>query len=158
MGICFCPERVAQGSAITEIMNFPQIISGSSKHALGVAKELFSAVAPETIELGLTEAELAKLFTNTWRYITFSIANQFYMIAKSKGMDFYSIKDALSKNYQRAQDLPDAGFTAGPCLFKDTMQLAAFNSHNFSLGHAAMTVNETLPNFLVESVKKELVN
>ena len=39
-------------------------------------------------------------------------------------------------------DVPAAGFAAGPCLFKDTMQLAAFNHNNFPLGHAAMTVNE----------------
>ena len=33
---------------------------------------------------------------------------------------------------------PRAGFAAGPCLFKDTMQLAAFNNNNFHLGQASV--------------------
>ena len=40
---------------------------------------------------------------------------------------------------------PAPGFAAGPCLLKDTMQLAAFNNNNFTLGHASMMVNEGLP-------------
>src|SRR3970282_1167732 len=46
-------------------------------------------------------------------------------------------------------------FSAGPCLLKDTMQLAAFNGNNFLLGHAAMMVNEGLPHFLVEEIRKK---
>lgn len=153
--ISFCPERIAQGYALEELHEFPQIISGSNEKALNTVRSLFTDIASETITLDLTEAEIAKLITNTWRYINFSIANQFYMILEEKGFDFYKIKDALSKNYPRAADFPNAGFAAGPCLFKDTMQLAAYNRHNFTLGHSAMLVNETLPDFLVEKVKRK---
>ena len=97
------------------------------------------------------EAELAKLFTNTWRYIKFAAANQFYMIANDFGLDFERIRPAVTHDYPRAADMPGAGFAAGPCLFKDTMQLAAFNNNNFALGHAAMLVNEGLPLYLVAS-------
>ena len=154
-GISFCPERIAQGYALKEIKEFPQIISGSNKKSVEVARKLFVDIASEIIELDLTEAEIAKLFTNTWRYIKFSIANQFYMLAEDKGINFYKIKNAITKNYPRAKDFPNAGFAAGPCLFKDTMQLAAFNRHNFSLGHSAMLINETLPDFLIEQAKKQ---
>jgi len=153
--ISFCPERIAQGQALEELNEFPQIISGSNVKALRTVKMLFSKITSETITLDLTEAELAKLYTNAWRYIQFSIANQFYMLAEAKGINFYKIKNAISKNYPRAKDFPNAGFAAGPCLFKDTMQLAAFNRHNFSLGHSAMLINETLPDFLIEQAKKE---
>jgi UDP-N-acetyl-D-mannosaminuronic acid dehydrogenase len=51
--------------------------------------------------------------------------------------------------------LPRAGFAAGPCLFKDTMQLAAATSNTFELGHAAMLVNEGLPNFIVRHLKRK---
>lgn len=153
-GISFCPERIAQGYALEELREFPQIISGSNKESVAVASHLFKDLASEIIELDLTEAELAKLFTNTWRYIKFSIANQFYMLAEGKNLNFYKIKNAITKNYSRAMDFPNAGFAAGPCLFKDTMQLAAFNRHNFPLGHSAMLINETLPDFLIEQAKK----
>jgi UDP-N-acetyl-D-mannosaminuronic acid dehydrogenase len=48
--------------------------------------------------------------------------------------------------------MPGPGFAAGPCLFKDTMQLAAFTNNNFTLGHAAMMVNEGQPLYVVERV------
>ena len=153
VGVCFCPERIAQGHALRELQEFPQIISGSSKSALAVARKVFSSLTSKIVELSMTEAELAKLFTNAWRYIKFAVANQFYMIAVDKGLDFYRIRDAMVQDYGRAADFPLAGFAAGPCLFKDTMQLAAFNRQNFALGHSAMLLNETLPDFLVERAK-----
>lgn len=154
VGVSFCPERIAQNMALRELQEFPQIISGSDARSLSVARQVFSSFAPELIELSLTEAELAKLFTNAWRYIRFAVANQFFMIASGKGMDFYKIRDAMMRNYKRAADFPQAGFAAGPCLFKDTMQLAAFTRQNFNLGNAAMLINETLPDFLVEQAKR----
>lgn len=153
VGICFCPERIAQGYALRELRELPQIISGSNAAALAVARSVFSALTAKLVELSMTEAELAKLFTNSWRYIKFAVANQFYMIAVEKGLDFYRIRDAMVQDYGRAADFPFAGFAAGPCLFKDTMQLAAYNRQHFALGHAAMLLNETLPDFLVERAK-----
>ena len=100
------------------------------------------------------EAELAKLFTNTWRYIKFAAANQFYVMANDHGLDFERIRKALAHDYPRAADMPGAGFAAGPCLFKDTMQLAAFTDNSFVLGHSAMLVNEGLPLYLVSRLEK----
>ena len=154
IGICFCPERIAQGMALRELHDLPQIISGSDSQAVLIARRVFSAIAKDIVELGMTEAELAKLYTNCWRYIRFAVANQFYMIATEKGLDFDRIRSAMMYNYPRAADFPAAGFAAGPCLFKDTMQLAAYNRQNFAIGHAAMLINETMPNFLVDQIKK----
>ncbi len=154
VGVSFCPERIAQNMALKELQEFPQIISASDKRSLEVARKVFSSFAPELIELSLTEAELAKLFTNAWRYIRFAVANQFYMIATGKGFNFAKIREAMMRNYKRAADFPQAGFAAGPCLFKDTMQLAAYTRQNFNLGNAAMLINETLPDFLVEQAKR----
>ena len=153
IGVCFCPERIAQGYALREIQELPQIISGSTPQALAVARKVFSSLNQKMVEISMTEAELAKLFTNAWRYIKFAVANQFYMIAADKGLDFYRIRDAMTRDYERAKDFPTAGFAAGPCLFKDTMQLASYNRQNFPLGHSAMLLNETLPDFLVEQAK-----
>ncbi len=155
IGIAFCPERIAQGKALKELQELPQIVSGSDEVALAVAKRIFSTITSEIIELGMKEAELAKLFSNAWRYIKFAVANQFYISAVEKGLDFHRIRKAMMLSYERAADFPTAGFTAGPCLFKDTMQLAAYCRQNFPLGHSAMLINETLPDFLVERIKQE---
>src|SRR4029077_15932304 len=81
------------------------------------------------------------------------ISNQFYILAQSYGLDFYRIYDAVTRDYPRMQSFARPGFAAGPCLLKDTLQLAAFANNNFFLGHAAMLVNEGLPNFIVEQLR-----
>ena len=77
------------------------------------------------------------------------------MISNNFGVDYDKVRHAMTEGYSRARTLPTAGFAAGPCLLKDTMQLSAFNSNNFLLGHAAMMVNEGLPNFIVENLRKK---
>ena len=151
--VSFCPERIAEGKAMDELHTLPQIVSSFDEQSVAEARGLFEALTSDIVVLAPVEAELAKLFTNVWRYIQFSIANQFYQIATQQGIDFYKIYDAITHNYPRAASFPGAGFAAGPCLFKDTMQLAAFSNNSFFLGHAAMLVNEGLPNFIVQRLK-----
>ena len=147
--VAFCPERIAEGKAMTELFDLPQIISARSSDAVGRAEKLFRHLTERTVQVTPEEAELAKLFTNTWRYIKFAAANQLFMMANDFGLDFDRIRHAITFEYPRAQDMPGPGFAAGPCLFKDTMQLAAFNDNKFVLGHSAMLVNEGLPLYVV---------
>jgi UDP-N-acetyl-D-mannosaminuronic acid dehydrogenase len=147
--VSFCPERIAEGRAMTELYELPQIVSGCTARAEDRAAELFQLMTEDIVRLSPEEAELAKLFTNTWRYIKFAASNQLYMIANDFGLDFEKIRQAVVHNYPRASDMPGAGFAAGPCLLKDTMQLAAFHENNFSLGHASMLINEGLPLYMV---------
>jgi UDP-N-acetyl-D-mannosaminuronic acid dehydrogenase len=154
MQVAFCPERIAEGKAMTELFSLPQIVSARTPEGLARASALFSRLTETIVELVPEEAELAKLFTNVWRYIKFATANQFYMMANDRGLDFERIRQGLSQDYPRALDMPGAGFAAGPCLFKDTMQLAAFNNNNFALGHTAMTINEGLPLYLVSRLEQ----
>jgi len=153
--VAFCPERILEGKAMSELKTLPQIISAFSERGLTAAKELFGILTTDIIEASPMEAELAKLFTNVWRYIKFSVANQFYMIANNYGLDFYNVHYAMTHNYDRAKDFPRPGLTAGPCLFKDAMQLGAFNSGDFYLGHTAMLINEGLPNYIVKKLKEK---
>jgi UDP-N-acetyl-D-mannosaminuronic acid dehydrogenase len=153
--VTFCPERIAEGRAMEELHSLPQIVSGRTPEAVERASALFGRLTDQIIAIGVEEAELAKLFTNTWRYIKFAAANQLYMMATDFGADYEAIRTAMTKDYPRASDIPGPGLAAGPCLLKDTMQLAAFNNNNFMLGHAAMMVNEGLPMYLVDKVEAE---
>jgi UDP-N-acetyl-D-mannosaminuronic acid dehydrogenase len=152
--VAFCPERIAEGKAMTELFELPQIVSACSPRGLERAGKLFGMLTDSVVPMAPEEAELAKLITNVWRYIKFAAANQFYMMANDRGLDFERIRQGLSQDYPRAADMPGAGFAAGPCLFKDTMQLAAFNNNNFALGHTAMTINEGLPLYLVSRLEQ----
>ncbi len=152
--VAFCPERIAEGRAMTELYSLPQIVAARSEPVRQRAARLFSKLTDKIVELEPEEAELAKLFTNTWRYIKFATANQLFMIANDYGLDYDRIRTALALDYPRAQDLPGAGLAAGPCLLKDTMQLAAFNNNQFTLGHSAMLINEGLPLYTVARLER----
>ena len=152
--VAFCPERIAEGHALEELHTLPQIIGADTDIAAERATALFGTLAANTIRTTTKEAELAKLFTNTWRYMKFAVANQFFMIADQAGVDYTNILHAIREDYPRAADLPGPGFAAGPCLFKDTMQLAAFTADHFPLGQAAMQVNEGLPAYIVSALER----
>jgi UDP-N-acetyl-D-mannosaminuronic acid dehydrogenase len=152
--VAFCPERIAEGYALQELRTLPQIIGADSDRSAERATELFQQLGVKAIRTTSREAELAKLFTNTWRYMKFAVANQFFMIADQAGVDYTNVLRAIREDYPRARDLPGPGFAAGPCLFKDAMQLAAFTSDHFPLGQAAMQVNEGLPAYIVAALQR----
>ncbi|MGA2526748.1 MAG: nucleotide sugar dehydrogenase [Smithellaceae bacterium] len=153
--VCFCPERILEGKSMEELYNLPQIVSGFNEKAIKEVSALFNLLTKDILIVKPMEAELAKVFTNTWRYIQFATANQFYMIAEEAGVDFYKVYNAMTFNYPRAKGFPRPGFAAGPCLFKDTMQTSAFAKNTFFLGHSAMLINEGLPNFVVSQLKEK---
>jgi UDP-N-acetyl-D-mannosaminuronic acid dehydrogenase len=151
--LAFCPERIVEGHAVEELQTLPQIISGMTPEAEEQAAKLFLLIAPEVVRLAPIEAELVKMFSNAYRYIQFAVTNQFYMFASAANVDYYKILDGMKRNYPRSKDFPLAGLTAGPCLFKDTMQLASFYRNQFGLGFQAMLINEGLPQFIVDKLE-----
>jgi UDP-N-acetyl-D-mannosaminuronic acid dehydrogenase len=155
MHVAFCPERILEGKAMSELSSLPQIISSMSAEGLAMSYELFSSLTSDIVQVEPIEAELAKLFSNVWRYIKFAVANQFYMITNNYDVNFYNVYHAMTHKYDRAKDFPRPGFAAGPCLFKDAMQLGAFNNGDFYLGHTAMLINEGLPNYMVKRLKQK---
>ncbi len=152
--VAFCPERAVEGKSLIEFRTSPQIISAFDAATMAHVRELFAPFSYEIIEMQPMEAELAKLMTNAWRYLQFATTNQFYMIAEQNGVDYDRILHGCTYKYPRMSSMPGAGFAAGPCLVKDTMQLAAFSQNNFVLGHAAMLINEGLPAFVVQMAKQ----
>jgi UDP-N-acetyl-D-mannosaminuronic acid dehydrogenase len=153
--VAFCPERVVQGYGVPELQSMPQIVSGATPEAEDEAAALFGLIAPELVRVKPMEAEFAKLFANAYRYIEFATTNTFYMLTDSAGVDYNEVLRAMKHNYPRAAKIPGPGFAAGPCLFKDTMQLAAFSRNNFALGQAAIAVNEGLVLYVVEHMRQQ---
>jgi UDP-N-acetyl-D-mannosaminuronic acid dehydrogenase len=154
--VVFCPERIAEGHALEELRTLPQLVGASSDQAFEKASRLFERLGVSTVRTTPLEAELAKLFNNTWRYMKFAIANQFFQIAHRSGVDYNNVLYAIRHDYPRATDLPGPGFAAGPCLLKDTMQLSAFTPDHFPMGQAAMQINEGLPNYIVDTLDSRM--
>ena len=153
--VVYCPERILEGKAVEELTSLPQIIGVDSDAAYLSAREIFETLGINTLRTTFAEAELAKLFTNVWRYLKFAAANQFWMMSNDLGIDYEKVRKAITFEYPRAQDLPSAGFSAGPCLFKDTMQLSALVKQNFPLGNSAMMINEGVPGYLIAKLKQK---
>ena len=151
--ISYCPERVVQGKSITELPKLPQIISGITNNSIEKSKKLFKLICNKIIVTSILEAELIKLFSNAWRYVNFSISNEFYMICENLGIDFNILRKNMISGYERNKGIPTAGFAAGPCLYKDTVQLNAFLNNSFLLGKSATKINQNFPKFLYQKIK-----
>jgi len=152
--VSFCPERIVQGHSIRELRELAHIVSSFTDEGRAFCADLFSKLCNKIVKVGVREAELAKLFNNSWRYITFAAANQFYMMSEAAGADIKEVYRAITQDYPRGNNIPKPGFAAGPCLLKDTMQLGAVSNNVFNLGFSAMQVNEGLPAFCIEKILK----
>ena len=143
------------GGSPTELPKLPQIISGVSKNSINQSKKLFKIICKKIIITSILEAELIKLFSNAWRYINFSISNEFYIICEKLGINFKELRNNMIDGYDRNRNIPKAGFAAGPCLYKDTAQLNAFLKNSFSLGVAATKINRGFPYFIYSKMKNK---
>ena len=152
--VFFCPERIAEGFAVKELKTLPQIIGSDNTPKEDIVRNLFVSLGVEVLSSSIEEAEFAKLFTNAYRYIKFAAANQFWEMSNEAGVDFENIRKLISYNYPRALDLPRAGFAAGPCLVKDTLQLSYHFANRFSLGNTSLQVNEGLPLYIARSLNE----
>lgn len=150
--ISYCPERIKQGHSLEELKKFPQIISGFNKLSIRESENLFKKISPKIIISSVEEVELMKLFTNAWRYSQFAISNEFFMMCEEKGVNYDNVRKIMIDNYERAKNIPKAGFAAGPCLYKDTLQLSHYFNKNFKMGNSAIKINYNLPNYLVKKL------
>jgi UDP-N-acetyl-D-mannosaminuronic acid dehydrogenase len=157
INLLYCPERIIQGYALIELTKIPQIIGSNdnkiNKHLDNNVKKIFF-FTKKFIYTNYEEAELIKLFNNFWRYGTFALSNQMYLIAKNFNLSYQKILKNMKDSYPRASDIPSAGFAAGPCLYKDTQQLFSSFSGNFSLGKATIEINEKLVDYVALEVSK----
>ena len=150
--LAVCPERILQGKALEEMVSLPQIVGAFETEAESAAVDFFHLLTKTIICVEPKEAEFGKLMINSWRYLEFAIANQFYILCQRHNLDFYQIYNAFKYEYPRMH-FPKAGLTAGPCLLKDTLQLSAFSNNLFTFGQPGMVVNESLPNYIVEKLE-----
>ena len=147
--VAFCPERIVQGMASR---NWPECRRSSAAPRRRPRRKPPRCFAPSRrrsscwIRSRPNSPSCSATPTATSNSPS---TNQFYLIAKSAGLDYQRILQAMKHNYPRARNIPSPGYAAGPCLMKDTMQLMAFARNEFSLGNAAMLVNEGLPLHIV---------
>ncbi|MBQ9487963.1 MAG: hypothetical protein IJU91_09230 [Selenomonadaceae bacterium] len=155
-----CPERTVEGKALDELKNLPQIVSGNNSTALEKCTQLFGKITSTVLAANsLEEAELAKLYCNTYRDITFAIGNAFCLAAQSFGVNGADVIKLANSGYSRAGIL-SPGFVAGPCLEKDayilTNNMPESESKKFIL--TARKISESLEDVVVDWVTRHVEN
>jgi UDP-N-acetyl-D-mannosaminuronic acid dehydrogenase len=140
----FCPERLLQGHALSDIDDLPEIVGADDPDTAEKATALFMSLGghKRCLRLSTVEAELAKLFLNTYRYTLFGLANEFALASEQYGADVFAVLQAANESYPRG-GIPRPGPSRGPCLGKDTSALA-FSSTAALIAHAAVKTNENL--------------
>ncbi len=152
--LSFCPERLAEGKAMKELKELPQIIGSMDTKSGEMAEKLFGKVADEVIHTNYISAELVKLFNNISRYVHFSIANQLAYIADEFDADIYDLIYMTNHNYDRGV-IPQPGMTAGTCLRKDFGMINETVPYT-DLLLSAWKVNEYTPRFMVQNMKRRV--
>lgn len=150
--LAYCPERIAEGKAIEELYEIPQIIGTLDDKSKNMAAKIFTRLTQNILYTDSRSAELAKLYCNMYRYIDFAIGNEFMLIADEQGRDIYEILRLVNTGYKRS-GLKGPGLTAGPCLVKDGFFLLD-KSPYLDLVAAAWRINENIPGFLLSRIKE----
>jgi UDP-N-acetyl-D-mannosaminuronic acid dehydrogenase len=151
--LVFCPERVVQTRSVEETGKLPQLVGAFNLASYNKAVD-FNASYNKSEQFFLTprEAELGKLMTNMYRYVTFALANEFWMIGEKQGVNVDKITKAINFNYPR-MDLPLPGpNVGGPCLFKD----GRFLLSDIPFGDLIQTgflINEGMPDYIFNRIK-----
>lgn len=153
--VSMCPERTLEGKAVDELTHLPQIVSGNNQQSMEIAQKLFRHMTPCIIEAkSLEEAELIKLYCNTYRDMTFAIGNAFCMAAQKFGVDGMTAIEHANYGYTRS-NIAKPGFVAGPCLEKDAYilinNMPDCDSKDFII--SARHFNESLEDMVVQWVK-----
>jgi UDP-N-acetyl-D-mannosaminuronic acid dehydrogenase len=153
--LAVCPERILEGQAHRELYELPEIVGGVGKLSNAIASELFKKINCEKKILVTTPtgAELAKLFTNIYRYVNFALANEFAIWSERYGEDAHEIIRTANEGYSRS-NIPKPGLAGGPCLGKDGFLLD--NSTFSSIISVAWKLNESIPQHIVASLMDEL--
>ena len=155
-----CPERTIEGNAVYELTNLPQIVSGNNEKSLDVCERLFRRITPFVIRTDtIEEAELIKLYCNTYRDMTFAIGNAFCVAAQYFGVDGVKAIERANQGYSRS-NIAKPGFVAGPCLEKDAYilirNMPEGKSREFILN--AREFNESMEDVAVDWVDRRLAS
>ena len=152
--VAHAPERIAAGRFLEEISTLPCIIGGVCETSTERAASLFSVFGAPIVRTTPVQAELAKIWTNILRYATFALPNLLMMDCESYGANVFEVIELINHDYPRG-GIAMPGMTAGSCLRKD-FAFSEERSHGPGMLLAVSRVNESVPLFLVEGIKRRL--
>jgi UDP-N-acetyl-D-mannosaminuronic acid dehydrogenase len=152
--VAHAPERIAAGRFLEEISTLPCIVGGCGAASTERAAEVFSVFGAPIVKTTPVQAELAKIWTNILRYATFALPNLLMMDCDRYGANVFEVIELINRDYPRG-GIAMPGMTGGTCLRKD-FAFSEERSNAPGMLLAVSRVNESVPLFLVEGVKRRL--
>jgi UDP-N-acetyl-D-mannosaminuronic acid dehydrogenase len=152
--VAHAPERIAAGRFFEEIVSLPCIVGGVGARSGDIVGELFSVFGARIVQTSAVQAELAKIWTNILRYATFALPNLLMMDCEQYDANVFEVIELINRDYPRG-GMAQPGFTAGTCLRKD-FAFSEERSNAPGMLLAVSRVNESVPLFLVEGMKRRL--
>ena len=149
----YAPERIAEGKALKELREMPQIIGCLNHEDYLLVESFFNSLGVKTLKMTFKEAEFLKLFLNTYRYLQFSTLNFFENIAHNNHIDFKTVLELASKDYPRLKGVPDSGFVGGPCLIKDSKTFANSYPEAKEIVQSFLDVNDYYVKNIIQKCK-----
>jgi UDP-N-acetyl-D-mannosaminuronic acid dehydrogenase len=152
--VAHAPERIAAGRFLEEIATLPCIVGGVGEASTDRAAGTFSVFGAPIVRTTPVQAELAKIWTNILRYATFALPNLLMMDCERYGANVFEVIDLINRDYPRG-GMAMPGMTAGTCLRKD-FAFSEERSNAPGMLLAVSRVNESVPLFLVEGIKRRI--
>jgi UDP-N-acetyl-D-mannosaminuronic acid dehydrogenase len=152
--VAHAPERIAAGRFLEEIDTLPCIIGGVGARSGEVVGELFKVFEAPIVQTTPVNAELAKIWTNILRYTHFALPNLLMMDCERSSANVFEVIDLINRDYPRG-GIAQPGLTAGTCLRKD-FAFSEERSAAPGMLLAVSRVNESVPLFLLEGVKRRV--
>jgi UDP-N-acetyl-D-mannosaminuronic acid dehydrogenase len=152
--VAHAPERIAAGRFLEEIDTLPCIVGGVGARSGEVVADLFGAFRAPIVQTTPVQAELAKIWTNILRYTHFALPNLLMMDCERLSANVFEVIDLINRDYPRG-GIAQPGLTAGTCLRKD-FAFSEERSAAPGMLLAVSRVNESVPLFLLEGVKRRL--
>lgn len=157
-GVACCPERTSSGRALQDIRGaYPKIVGGVDAESTRVAALVYDHVSEnEVIPVSdATTAEAVKVFEGLYRDVNIALANE---LARNRDDLNIDVREAIeAANTQPFCDIHTPGpGVGGHCIPYYPYFLMDKVSGEMALLRTARAVNDSMPDFVVDTLRAEL--
>jgi dTDP-alpha-D-glucose dehydrogenase len=165
-GLAFCPERLAEGQAIRELMSIPIVVGAVDERSARACSILWRhALEVDSIVVDDPRtAEMVKLADNLWIDLNVALANELAKVCDRLGMDALQVIDAantMPKVNHNVNILRPSMGVGGYCLTKDPWfvnHLGQSLGLDLAIPRTSRTVNDTMPAYTYGLLKQLLAD